>query len=217
MKKPDWFEEDSIKLPNKLVIYNQFSYYALQYNNEGLFKFVITDNDLFTLFPRKLGSPFTYYSFTNFSPIYEISNIKAVEVLVDSIPVSMFKRAALGTLFLGGLGTVAGVISSIKAKPKSKLSVTIYLDSIELSAITVPCKKMADVSRLVSVLSNLETINSSNNSKDRSITNEMDIDNNQYKSNSISDEIMKLKNMLDEGLIELDEYKSIKKKIISGD
>ncbi len=215
MKKPKWFEEDLLNLPNKLDTYEGFfSYYGLRYNNEGFFKVVIITNIYWN---HHLGSPYTYYNGTNFSPLYEILHIKALEVLVDETPVSTFKRVAIGTLIFGGIGAVAGAISAIKAKPKSKLSVTIYLDSIELSAITLPCNKMADVSRLLSTFSNLEAVLYPDKSVDTFSSEQTSKIGNLTSNQSISDEIVKLKKLLDDGVIEIDEYELLKRKLITGE
>ncbi len=211
-----------LDLPNSLDIYEgringHDSYYGLRYSNEGHFMFLIYDTTGFLWSPRNLGAPYRYYKFTNFSPTFDIKNIKAVDVLVDEVPVSTFKRAAIGTLVFGAVGAVAGVISSITAKPKSKFNVTIYLDSIELSSITLPCKKMSDVSRLLSTFANLETSIYANKTPEISSSNQTAKIDNQIINSSITDEITKLKKLLDEGSIDSDEYNSLKKKIISGD
>jgi hypothetical protein len=212
MKNPKWLEEDLLNLPNKLHTYEGFSYYGLRYNNEGFFKVVIITNYAWS---HHLGSPYTYYNGTNYSPLYEIKDIKALEVLVDETPVSTFKRAAIGTLIFGGIGAVVGAISSIKAKPKSKLSVTIFLDSIELSAITLPCNKMADVSRLLSTFSNLEALLYPDKSVDTFSSEQTSKIGNLTSNQSISDEIVKLKKLLDDGVIEIDEYELLKRKLIT--
>jgi hypothetical protein len=75
MKKPKCFEEDLLNLPNIFHTYEEFSYFGLRYNNEGFFKVVnMTNYD----WSHHIGFPYTYYNGTNFSPLYEIKNMKLV-------------------------------------------------------------------------------------------------------------------------------------------
>jgi hypothetical protein len=197
---------------------NGVSYFSeFNYNDWGYFMIIIVERRQPLLAPRNLGSPFIFYGFNNFSPTFHIDDIKAVEILVDNVPVSTFKRAAIGTLIFGAVGTVAGIISSITTKAKSIINVVIYLDSIELSAITLYCKKMSDVSRLLSTFANLETSIYANETPEISSTNQAETIDNQIINSSITDDIVKLKKLLDEGGIDIDEYNSLKKKLISGD
>lgn len=170
--------------------------------------------------PKNLGSPFTFGPIWgtngwNVSPRYRVTNIKAVELIVDSIPVSTFKRAVVGSLIFGGVGAVAGALSSVKAKPKSKISVAIYLDNIDLSSVNIPCKNLTDANRLISTISNLEdAVNEINAKKMNLESNDNQFGLNPRSDSSVSNEIMKLKKMLDDGIIDEEEFKTFKKKLM---
>jgi hypothetical protein len=185
--------------------------YTFLYNENGFFRFDISLAGLIE--PKKLGQGFTFNGMSNISDIYKIAQIRAVEIMVDEVSVSTFKRAAVGSLLFGGVGAIAGALSTIKAKPKSKIAIVVYIDSIELSSVYIPCRNMDDAIRLASTISSLESSLVNPHDKEiHSISLEIP------KSNkSITDEVFKLKKMLDDGIIDENEFKLFKKKIISGD
>lgn len=195
------------------------SQWIFEYENNGFFSFhayeLTWDGS-----PKSLGSPFKFGPIWgtngwNVSPTYRVTNIKAVELIVDSIPVSTFKRAVVGSLVFGGVGAVAGALSSVKAKPKSKISVAIYLDIIDLSSVNIPCKNLADANRLISTISNLEdAVNEINAKKIEPESNDNQFGLNPKFDSSISDEIMKLKKMLDDEIIDEEEFKTFKKNLM---
>lgn len=184
----------------------------------GFFRFCVNETK-WDGTAKDFGSPFTFsplhWDRWNVSPRYRVTNIKAVELVVDSIPVSTFKRAVVGSLIFGGLGAVAGALSTINAKPRSKISVAIYLDIIDLSSVNIPCKTMVDAKRLISTISNLEdAVYEINAEKIEPESNDRQFGLEQSSEHSISDEIMKLKKMFDDGIIDEEEFKAMKKKVI---
>lgn len=85
-----------------------------------------------------------------------ISEVKEVKLLVDSKEVSRFKRGAIGALLFGGIGAIGGLISAIKAKPKSDISILVLVDDIVFSAITIPCKDMSIAAKVLSTLEKMD-------------------------------------------------------------
>lgn len=146
------------------------------------------------------------------NPAFNITQIKSVEISVDEVPVSVFKRTAVGGLLFGGIGAIAGALSSINSKPKSKISITVYFDSIDLSSLTIPCKNAGDANRLISTISNSETQLNPGKLKNKTVSNEAE--NSITDDSSLTGEITKLKKMLDEGIIDQEEFKILKKKFI---
>lgn len=183
------------------------------YNLNGWFKFTAVIN--LSLWSKNLGHPYSYSSLANLntSPKFNVNQINSVELIIDSVPVSTFSRAVVGSLMFGGAGAIAGALSGINAKPKSKIAVAIFLNNIELSSVTIPCKNLSDANRLISTISNLEALNTPTDDKlevNPINTTEKITDQKQ----TITDEIMKLKKMLDDGIIDQEEFKTFKKKLM---
>lgn len=179
------------------------------YNNMGLVMFSLSSGIMGTPF----GRPYVHINRFNYSPQFYIKDIRAVELYVDAIPVSTFKRAFSGALLFGGVGAVAGALSSINVKPKSKLSVIVYFDSLELSSISIHCKDMGEASRVISTLANLESaVDGVRTTSENSSLSESRMS--EGSSNEISNEIMRLKSLLDQGIIDEDEFKAFKNKLM---
>jgi hypothetical protein len=209
-------ENEKIILESSVEIRTWHSIWVFHYNQDGLFFFTANENNI--LGAKKFPKPFEFQrGIWNVSPAMKIENIKGLDIMVDEIPVSSFKRAAVGSLIFGGIGAVAGALSGIKAKPKSKITIIIYFDLIELSSVSIPCKAMGDAIRLVSTISNIED----NLNKRRGDLEQYDeVNLATYKAEtkeSISDEILKLKKMLDDDIISDEEFKSLKKRLINNE
>lgn len=197
------------KLDKKIKVGTFTRTTKLHYNNEGFIIFVIING----LIGTSLGYPYITIGDFNYSPQFNIRDIKAVDLFVDSIPVSKFKRAITGALLFGGVGAVAGALSTINAKPKSKITLIVYFDSIELSSVSISCKDIGEASRVISTLANLEAHLSVDNIPDNNVGG-FDKGKLEDSSIKITDEITKLKKMLDDGIIDQEEFKMFKKKII---
>ena len=199
------------KLDKQIEVGSFLKSTRLHYNHEGILIFAKTAG---VLGSARLGKPYVYDGGRfNYTPEFYIKDVKSVELFVDSIPVSIFKRAFTGALLFGGVGAVAGALSTINVKPKSKITVIVYFDSIELSSISISCKDIGEASRIISTMANLEShVNEIKN-----------IDGNysepvkeKYVSSqySLTDEIMKLKKMLDDGTINQEEFEIFKNKLM---
>ena len=197
------------KLDKKIKVGTITRLTTIKYNDEGFIIFAFVKG----LIGTELGYPYIYDSGINFSPKFNIKDIKSVDLFVDSIPVSKFKRAFTGALLFGGVGAVAGALSTINAKPKSKISLIVYFDSIELSSVSISCKDIGEASRVISTLANLEAHLSEDNIPDNNIDG-FDKGKLEDSSIKITDEITKLKKMLDDGIIDQQEFQMFKKKII---
>jgi len=192
----------------KIEINTYFEKWTFNYTDLGWFNF----NVVYVLSSKALAAPWAFLPPNlNYTPSYYIKNVIAVELVVDSISVSTFKRASVGALLFGGVGALAGALSSVNAKPKSKISVAIFLDNIELSAVTIPCKTLGEANRLISTFANIE---SSMINKYNLNTNQENVEKPEIKGTSFSDEILKLKNLLDEGVIDESEFITLKKKLM---
>lgn len=197
------------KLDKKIKVGADTRATMIHYNNEGFIVFAFING----FFGDPLGYPYIYARPFNYSPQFNVGDIKAVDLFVDSIPVSKFNRAFTGALLFGGVGAVAGALSTINAKPKSKISLIVYFDSIELSSVSISCRDIGEASRVVSTLANLEAHLSGDNMPDKNIGG-FDRGKLEDSSTKITDEITKLKKMLDDGIIDQEEFKMFKKKII---
>jgi hypothetical protein len=192
----------------KIEINTLFEKWTFNYTDTGWFHF----NVIYVLSSKALESPWKFNGPNiNYSPSYYIKNVIAVELVVDSVRVSTFRRASVGAFLFGGVGALAGALSSINATPKSKISVAIFLDNIELSTITVPCKTLGEANRLISTFANIE---SSRINKYNLNTNQENFEKSEIKGTSFSDEIIKLKNLLDEGVIDESEFLILKRKLM---
>lgn len=205
-------ENQQIILEKKVEIRTLFSVTVFYYNEEGLFFFSLNRTSMFG--NKNLGFPFSFDGTWNNTPAFNINNIKSVELNIDSVPVSTFKRAVVGSLLFGGVGAIAGALSTIKAKPKSKISITVYFDSIDLASIHIPCKEIADANRLMGTIANLEsTLNADNRIKlEDNLSSAMN--SNIDSKSKISDEIYRLNNLLKEGIISQEEFVAFKKKLL---
>lgn len=206
-------ENQQIILEKKVEIRTLFSVTVFYYNEEGLFFFSLNRTSMFGDY-KNLGFPFSFDGTWNNTPAFNINNIKSVELNIDSVPVSTFKRAVVGSLLFGGVGAIAGALSTIKAKPKSKISITVYFDSIDLASIHIPCKEIADANRLMGTIANLEsTLNADNRIKlEDNLSSAMN--SNIDSKSKISDEIYRLNNLLKEGIISQEEFVAFKKKLL---
>ena len=188
------------------------STWKFKYNEHGKFRFEAIHEKILWI---QFGEPWRFTPLGwNISPLFDIENIQGVELVVDSIPVSKVKRAAIGTLLFGGVGAVVGALSGIKAKPKSKVSVTIFLNNLDLAAVSIPCKSINDANRIIGTISNLDSLRLSSTPSSSNNTNKIS-DNEGGTEIKITDEIMKLKKMLDEGIIDHEEFREFKKKLMS--
>ena len=146
---------------------------------------------------------------------FHIKDLLAVELLVNSTPVSIFKRAAVGTLIFGGIGTLTGVISGLKSKKNVKLSVALQLDDIQIPSLIIKCGLEAAF-KLIHTLAKIEKdYYDKNPSQLKLIEEKPEVDNNSTNNNFLSEEIMKLKKMLDDGVIDEEEFKAFKRKLLN--
>ena len=138
-----------------------------------------------------------------------IEDLIGAELIIDNVPVSIFKRATIGTLVFGGLGTVAGLVSGATAKPKSKVRVSLQINDLRVASYTTKCNDIGTAYRLLNTLAQMEKEYYEEHP-------ELKIESKEKESqgNVFSDEITKLKQMLDDGIIDQDEFKEMKKVLI---
>lgn len=114
-------------------------------------------------------------------------------------------RAIVGGVLFGGVGAVVGAATSSKSSTvKNKNpSVIIYTSSKEKPTLEILCASMSDADNIAATLEQImaETIDKSELS--------------QEKSFSASDELIKLKSLLDSGVLTQEEFDTEKKKILS--
>jgi hypothetical protein len=145
----------------------------------------------------------------------KITKLIGAELIIDNVPVSKFARAAVGTLVFGALGTIAGLVSGTTARPKAKISVALQIDDIDVASFTTRCDDIGTAYRLLNTLAQMEKEYYKKYPKKLKIKNN-DGQSEELKTKDLfSEEIMKLKNMLDEGIIEQDEFKEMKAVLIA--
>lgn len=170
--------------------------------------------DVFDLWPDVFKwrySKFKYKSVKQgvFPNWMSLDQVKGVILYVNSKEVSAFKRGITGALLFGGVGATIGVLSSIKAKPKSDISVVLITSDLSHSAINIPCTDIGTATRVISTLANLEERDLK--SREKKIENGTLIEDSEVliddsdttKKASFSEEVMKLKKMLDYGIIDM--------------
>lgn len=167
------------------------------------FKFSSTDNS---------GYPHGWPSKTKW---IKISKLIGAELIIDNEPVSKFKRAAVGTLVFGGIGTIAGLVSGYTASPKAKISVALQMDDFDVASFTTRCYNIGTAYRVLNTLAKMEKDYYDNNPSElKEIGKNIDTENDSANNNVFSEEIMKLKKMLDDGVIDEDEFKAFKKRLL---
>jgi hypothetical protein len=193
-----------IRLNTEWTLSNQVEFFA--YTMEW-FNFHKKQNDLVET--RLQDWPGTDY-------YVHISTLTGVELLIDNVPASMFKRAAVGTLVFGAIGTLAGLVSGATAKPKTKVHVVLQIDDMNIASFTFKCNNIGIAYRVINTLALMEKEYYKKNPNELKTIEKIDHQNeNISHNNSPSEEIMKLKKMLDEGVIDQDEFKEMKSVLIS--
>jgi hypothetical protein len=146
----------------------------------------------------------------------KITQLIGAELIIDNVPVSKFARAAVGTLVFGALGTIAGLVSGATARPKAKISVALQIDDIDVASFTTRCDDIGTAYRLLNTLAQMEKEYYKEHLNElKSTVKNDDPAETSSSNNSLSEEIMKFKNMLDEGIIDQDEFKELKKNLIN--
>ncbi len=171
----------------------------------------------------KSYADYEYAGFEEYTtPKIKITELNSVELVADDVPVSKWKRAAIGTVLFGAIGTAVGLASSLTAKKKKKISLVIFSDNFELSSLVIPCNGLEEAYRVISTLSNIESKIPGLKSSEKadSITQEImePIEKRMTSEGStafysISSEILKLKDLLDKGIIDDEEFRAMKKKL----
>lgn len=199
------------ELNKKIALYGFEPFWSFIYNEVGMFMFELKT----TGFWLRVDNPWIKRKRTLLqSPLYRMDNIIGIELLINSIPVSKFKREIVGSPLFGRDGVDAGALSAINATPKSKIEVTIYLDNIDLSSVTIPCLDIGAANRLISTIANLETLVNSKNDITLSDRKPESGKNIKAPNTIISDEIYRLNNLLKEGIISQEEFVAFKKKLL---
>lgn len=144
-----------------------------------------------------------------------IKDLIGVELLIDNVPASKFKRAAVGTLVFGAVGTVAGLVSGATAKPRAKIHVVLQIDDIRVASFTTRCENIGTAYRLINTLALMEKKYFENN-PNKLIEQRVEKEENADVSDKelYSEEIMKLKKLYDDGVIDQEEFKAFKKKLL---
>ncbi len=146
----------------------------------------------------------------------KISQLSGAELIIDNVPVSKFARAAVGTLVFGALGTIAGLVSGATARPWAKIYVALQIDDIDLASFTTRCSDIGTAYRLLNTLSQMEREYYKEHPDEFKIIESLEKQSDNININDLfSEEIMKLKNMLDEGIIDQDEFKEMKSVLIA--
>ena len=144
-----------------------------------------------------------------------ITKLIGLELLIDNVPASKFKRAAVGTLVFGAVGTIAGLVSGATARPKAKIHVAMQFDDLKVASYTTRCDNIGVAYRLINTLALMEKKYYEDNPKELKIIEERTDENNDSTDNIVySEEIMKLKKMLDDGIIDEEEFKAFKKRLL---
>ena len=148
--------------------------------------------------------------------MFLITKLIEVQILVNTLPVSKFKRAVVGSMVFGPAGALSGMISANEAKPKSKISVLVRIDDIELSSVVVPCNGLNEAMRIINTLAQMEKdYYAKNPDKLKVIESKKEKTIESSNLNYVfSEEVMKLKKMLDDGIIDDDEFKAAKKSLL---
>jgi hypothetical protein len=145
-----------------------------------------------------------------------ISKLTGAELIIDNVPVSKFARAAVGTLVFGALGTIAGLVSGATARPKAKIYVALQIDDLGIASFTTRCNDLGTAYRLLNTLAQMEREYYKEHPDELKIIESFEQQPVNIKSNELfSEEIMKLKNILDEGIIDQDEFKEMKAVLIA--
>lgn len=152
--------------------------------------------------------------------IFEYANLLSFELLEDGQTITKggLGRAVAGGLLFGGVGAVVGGITGGK-KTKGvctsmKIRVTLknaHIDTVYIPLITTETKTNGFLYKTMqssaqSCISALEIIADQNNSKQ--------VFNSDSDTVSAADEILKFKNLLDEGIITQDEFEAKKKQLL---
>ena len=119
-----------------------------------------------------------------------ISKLIGAELIIDNEPVSKFKRAAVGTLVFGGIGTIAGLVSGYNARPKAKISVALQMDDIELASFTTRCYDIGTAYRLLNTLAKMEKDYYEKHPEKLNVDKTKLIDDENSSETSLSNEIM---------------------------
>ena len=166
--------------------------------------------------------------------LLDFSDLVNYELLEDGI--SSYSgglgRAAVGALTFGAAGAIVGGVTGKKTQKTvcNKLQLKISTKNndrplIFLSLITFPVQTnsasyknaMLQAQQILSYLDIINSINSSELKEQVSPVNAMPTSNESDKSSatSLSEEILKLKDLLDQGIITEDEFKAMKAKLVS--
>jgi len=140
---------------------------------------------------------------------------------------SNFGKMIAGGLLFGGLGAVAGSMNSSQKKEyktKSDFRVRLILDRLSNASVDLKCESSEKAYQLLYTLALLEERFYKKNQVDRKYTPNNDVKiiketntekNIEEDKKSYYDEIMKIKDLCDKGIISTDEFETLKKRIIN--
>jgi hypothetical protein len=138
-----------MKFEKEIRIITDFwtNYISFQYNSSGEFRFASTKE----LRGLSVGERHYFVSIA-----YHLKNIFSIEVVINDVPVSTFKRMTVGSLLFGATEAILAAVNGMTTRPKSKKSEVIYLDDADLASMIIPCRDKNDSIRLISTISTLE-------------------------------------------------------------
>lgn len=196
--------------------------------NEEIFNIAIFQSESYS-FNKNLNDPLDLDDSRLI--IISVEQILGYELIDNSTIIerksSNFGKMIAGGLLFGGLGAIAGSISSNKNhyKTKSDFRVRLILDSLSNASVDLKCESSERAYQLLYTLSLLEERFYKKNEVDQQSLPDNDVKmitkTNSEKTieetkKSYYDEIIKIKDLCDKGIITIDEFETLKKKIING-
>lgn len=159
-----------------------------------------------------------------FSTIVKYNTIKGIEIIEDIKQISSTKikgkekrkgtltRAAVGTLLMPGIGTLAGALTAKKESSGEKETTTSQqvTKTIRLTRDD-PFKSILTFSYNVELECKLQNILDSNSTQNIQSTN---LETSSPTNSSIADELRKLKDLLDDGVLTEEEFKIQKERLL---
>jgi hypothetical protein len=157
------------------------------------------------------------------SKIFHASEIKGYEIIIDDSVVerksSNFGKMVAGGLLFGALGAFAGAVDkggTTKTTGKKSYSVRLILNDLRQASLDIKCDSNENAYRLLHTLALLEEkyYHLLNEKNEESIV-IPDSNNTEKPSISYAEEIIKLKELKDDGVITEEEFKTFKSKLTS--
>ena len=162
-----------------------------------------------------------------FSTIVKYNTIKGIEIIEDIKQISStkikgkekrkgtFTRAAVGTLLMPGIGTLAGALTAKKESSGEKETITSQqiTKTIRLTRDD-PFKSILTFPYNVELECKLQNILDSNSTQNIQKKESTKLETSSPTNSSIADELKKLKNLLDDGVLTEEEFKIQKERLL---